>query len=134
MVQQGDLRSGYGPETSEVQFAVGPIDGPLGTIIRGGRRLATIKYRNVGDEDATIKVQESAALGGAASWSDIAGSSILIKAGGISPEINIRGLAVKDFIRLFGSTAGAAGTVIRAELDDLDMLDNFRQTAPYGVG
>ena len=132
MVRQTvNLRS-YGDEDAEVQIAV-PADTAqaLGTVIRFGKRLNSIKVRNVGEKDMDVKVQESAALGALASWSDV-NSDTTIVAGG-SKVIEFIGLVGEDFVRLFGNATGGS-TVARVGLGDVDLLDNFRQTGVYGAG
>lgn len=80
-----------------------------------------------------MRVQQSPVTGGGANFVDVTGTTTTIVAGGEAP-IEFAGLVNDPVLRLFGRSTGAAGTVLRIAIDDLDLLDNFRQTGTYGAG
>ena len=123
----------YGAEAAEVQIAVpaSATDVALGTVIQFGQRVRRLFVRNIGAFDVTLRVQQSP-VGGAA-FVDVAGTTTTIVAGGEAP-IEFAGLVNDPVVRLFGRSIGAASTVCRVAIDDLDLLDNFRQTGIYGAG
>lgn len=136
----------YGPETAQVQFAVAAQDGALGTIITpNAKRIRHIDIENTEGVSVTIKVQETDTnpngSEGTPSWSDVAGSSVTIVPGG-SQRIDIPGKIQKKYARLYGGPATNPSTglpysgtsICRAVIEDLDLLDNFRQNVPYGAG
>ncbi len=128
-------RRSYGPEAAEVQVAVpaSATDQALGTVIQFAQRVRRLFVRNIGQFDVTMRVQQSPVTGGGATFVDVAGTTTTIVAGGEAP-IDFAGLVNDPVLRLFGRSTGAAGTVLRIAIDDLDLLDNFRQTGTYGAG
>lgn len=124
----------YGPEPATVQFAVAPQDGALGTIfVPAARRINKISIKNEEGVSVTIKVQENDNLG-ATGWSDV-GSPVTIVPGG-TQEIDVSGLIEKPYARLYGgpTVANAGSSICRATINDLDLIDHFRQNKPYGAG
>jgi hypothetical protein len=123
----------YGPETSQVQFAVDSVAGPVGTFFRGAKRINRIRFRNIEGVAVTLKVQENDDLG-ASGWADV-GSSVTVVPGGGEAEIDVSGLISKPYARIHGAPAEAVGSaIVRATITDLDLLDHFRQNKPYGAG
>lgn len=129
--------SSYGPETAVVQFAVSATAGALGTFVApSASRINRITIKNLEGVAVTIKVQETDTnpngADGTPSWSDVSGATATIVAGGTA-VISLPGLILKKYARLYGN--GSSGSAIcRATIDDVDMLNNFRQVSPYGVG
>jgi len=126
-------RRSYGPEAAEVQIAV-PADTnqALGTVIQFAQRVRRLFVRNLGLFPVTLEVQQSPVTGGGAAFVTVTGTSTTIVAGGEAP-IEFAGLVNDPVLRLFGSGTGGS-SVLRVAIDDLDLLDNFRQTGTYGAG
>lgn len=125
--------SSYGPESAAVQFAVGSQDGALGTFFRGARRINRIRLKHVEGVAADVEVQQNDNLG-STGWT-IVGSGVTLQPLG-EATIDVSGLVTKPYARLFGgaNVAGAGTAIVRATIDDLDLIDHFRQNVPYGVG
>lgn len=140
MASETSFNSGnsYGPQTAQVQFSTGPSAGAVGTIVvPAGKRVNTIDIKVLEGVTNTIKVQETDTnpngADGAPSWSDVSGATATIVAGGTA-RISCAGLVKYKYVRLYATPASAATSICRATINDLEMLNNFRQNVPYGVG
>lgn len=128
-------RRSYGAEAAEVQIAVpaAGTDQALGTVIKFGDRVRRLFVRNIGPGSVTLRVQQSPVTGGGANFVDVTGTTTTIVAGGEAP-IEFAGLVNDPVVRLFGRATGTQSSVLRVKIDDLDLIDNFRQTGVYGAG
>lgn len=122
----------YGPEEAAVQFAVDSVNGPVGTFFRGAKRVRRIRFRNIGDNPVTLRMQENSHLGDTG-WANV-GAAVTVAGGGGEQEIDLADTPISQpYARIYGSGSGGT-SVVRAEVTDVDLLDHFRQNKPYGVG
>jgi hypothetical protein len=124
----------YGPETAQVQFAVAPQAGAVGTFFRGGKRVQRVRFRNIEGTKCNLQLQESPDLGDS-NWVNV-GSAVDVVPGGGEAEIDVTGLVTEPYVRIYGGPSqGEEGSaIVRATVTDADLLDHFRQNTPYGAG
>jgi hypothetical protein len=119
----------YGSEVTVVQFVTGPAAGAVGTFFNGSRRINTITFTNLGDSSVTLKVQENDSLS-AAGWSDVGSPATIVARG--HATIDVSGLVTDAYARIYATST--AVSVVRASINDTDLINNFRQYSPYGQG
>jgi hypothetical protein len=124
----------YGAEAAQVQFAVAPQNGAVGTFFRGARRIQRVRFRNIEGVSVDLKLQQSPDLGDS-NWVDVGASATVVPGGG-EKEVDVSGLIDQPYARIYGgpTVANAGSAIVRATVTDLDLLDHFRQNTPYGAG